>query len=91
MTFAAITTLPKTAYDIPHLTRAKHCQHCRKTLAFSTFIVSWKFFSTHTVDLFKIPDLNQRLKGDIEPPPSKQFLTKSLAWSEISFNFHLAE
>ena len=71
MTFAAITTLPKTAYDIPHLTRAKHCQHCRKTLAFSTFIVSWKFFSTHTVDLFKIPDVNQRLKRRHRAPAFK--------------------
>ena len=25
------------------------------------------------------------------PPPSKQFLTKSMVWSEISLNFHLAE
>ena len=28
---------------------------------------------------------------DVQPPPSTQFFTKSLAWSEISMNFHLAE
>ena len=48
------------------------------------------FLDSLTIDLFKIPDVTSGWKGDIKPPPSTQFFTKSLACSEISMNFHLA-
>ena len=44
-----------------------------------------------TVDLSKIPDEDEPFWKERRGRPSKQFLTKSLAWSEISFNFALAE
>ena len=44
--------------------------------------------SNGTVDLFKIP---ARFERDTRGWPSKQFLTKSLAWSEICINVALAE
>ena len=42
----------------PHLTRAKHPQTTPKNCRL-LHNVAWKLFSTHTVDLFKIPDVNQ--------------------------------
>ena len=48
-------------------------------------------FLTHTVDLFKIPDVNQRLERRHGDPASKTTWTKSLALSEIRTIFHLDE
>ena len=46
----------------PHLTRANHRQITQKNCRILHINRRWKLFSTHTVDLFKILDVNQRLK-----------------------------
>ena len=60
----AITELPKTTRNIStfNLTRANHCQITRKNCRILHINRRWKLFSTHTVDLLKILDVNQRLK-----------------------------
>ena len=64
MTFAEITTLPKSLIIFPHLTRAKHGQITPKNSRLLHIHKSshGNFFLTHTVDLFKIQDVNQWLK-----------------------------
>ena len=79
MSFAAITTVPKTTHNIPHLTRAKNRQHKSPHGA---------FLDSLTVNLFKIPDVKQRLKRRHTTPPSTQFFINSFAWSEINMNFN---
>ena len=59
----------------------------RKTLAFSTEIVAWNF-SRHTDSRF-IQDPGCKLAAKKETYSSLPH--KSLAWSEISINFALAE
>ena len=46
----------------PHLTRANHRQITQKNCRILHINRRWKLFSTHTVDLFKILVVNQRLK-----------------------------
>ena len=72
----------------PHLTRAKHCQITPINSRFLHINRGMETFpDSH--NLFKIPDVNQRLKR--RALAFKNFLTKSLARSDISINFHLAE
>ena len=82
MTFAGITTLPKTTHNISILNTGETSSNYSLKLWLSppshksshgTFHDSW------TVDLLKIPDVHKRLKRSPQPPPSKQFFTKSLA------------
>ena len=88
MTFAAITTLPKTTHNIStHNTGETSSNYSIKLLLSPHNSSHGIFRDSLTVDLFK----TSGWKGDIQPPPSTQFFTKSLAWSEISMNFHLAE
>ena len=78
----------------PHLIRAKYHQI---TLTHSITLA----FSTSIIRCIKLPWLSRViqdpgcrravLKGTHRGRPSKQFSTKSLAWSEISLNFALAE
>ena len=80
MTFAAFTTLPKTTHNTSTLNRGETSSNYSVKLSLSPHkSLHGAFLDSLTVDLFKIPDVNQRLKGDIQPPPSTQFFTKSLA------------
>ena len=54
-----MTTLPKTTYNIFHLTRAKHRQITRKNSRFLHINRGMETCS-HTLDLFKILDVNER-------------------------------
>ena len=67
-----------------HLTWTK----CHQTTLAQLLLLSPHKSSHGTVDLFKIP---ARFERDTRGWPSKQFLTKSLAWSEICINVALAE
>ena len=50
-----------------------------------------ELFSTHWQSIYSRSRMyTSGWKGDIQPPPSTQVFTKSLAWSEISMNFHLS-
>ena len=91
MTFAAITTLPKTAHNISTLNTGETSSDYSVKLSFSPHKSSrGTFLESLTVNLFKIPYVNQRLKRRHTAPAFRQFFTKSLVWSEISVNFHLA-
>ena len=91
MTLAAITTLPKTTHNTSTLSTGETSSNYSVKLSLCPHKSSHgTFLDSLTVDLFKIPDVNQRLKRRHTAPPSTQFFTKSLAWSEISMNFHLA-
>ena len=67
-----------------HLTWTK----CHQITLAQLLLLSPHKSSHGTVDLFKIP---ARFERDTIGWPSKQFLTKSLAWSEICINVALAE
>ena len=89
MTFAAITALPKTTHNIYTLKRGETSSNYSVKLSLSPHKSSHgTFLDSLTVDLFKIPDVNQRLKRRQTAPAFQTIL--SLAWSEISMNFHLA-
>ena len=91
MTFAAITTLPKTTHNTFTLKTGKTWSNYCVKLSLSPHKSSHgAFLDSLTVDLFKIPDVNQRLKRRHTALAFHTIFTKSLAWSEISMNFHLA-
>ena len=92
MTFAAITTLPKTTHNTSTLNTSEISSNYSVKLSLSPHKSSHgTFLDSLTVDLFKIPDVNQQLKRRHTAPAFTQFFTKSLACSEISMNFHLVE
>ena len=63
MTFAAITTLPKTTHSNFTLNTGETSSNYSVKLSFSPHKLSQgTFLDSLTVDLFKIPDVNQRLK-----------------------------
>ena len=76
MTFAAITSLPKTTHNTSTLNTGETVSNYSAKVSLSPHKSSHgTFLDSLTVNLFKIPDVNQRLKlrGDIQPPPSTQF------------------
>ena len=92
MTFAASTTLPKTTHNTSTLNTGETSSNYFVKLSLSPHKSSHStFLDSLTVDLFKIPDVNQRLKRRHTAPFRTSFYYKSLAWSEISINFVLAE
>ena len=63
MTFAAITTLPKTTHNISTHNTGETSSNYSVKLSLSPHKSSHgTFLDSLTVDLFKIPDVNQRLK-----------------------------
>ena len=63
MTFAAITTLPKTTHNISTLNTGETSSNYSVKLSLSPHKSSHgTFLDSLTVNLFKIPDVNQRLK-----------------------------
>ena len=63
MTFAAITTLPKTTYSNFTLNTGETSSNYSVKRSLSPHKLSHgTFLDSLTVDLFKIPDVNQRLK-----------------------------
>ena len=63
MTFAAITTLPKTTHNTSTLNTGETSSNYFVKLSLSPHKSSHgTFLDSLTVDLFKIPDVNQRLK-----------------------------
>ena len=73
MTFAAITTLAKTTQNISSLNTGETSSNDSVKLSLSPHksSVTWKLFSTHIVDLFKIPEVNQWLKRRHTAPAFK--------------------
>ena len=89
MTFAAITTSENYS---PHLTRAKHRQITPKNPRFLHIHRRMEPFLYSHSRFIQDPGCKPAVEKEyIEPPPSTQFFTKSLAWSEISINFHFAQ
>ena len=77
MTFAAITTLPKTTHNISTLNTGETSSNYSVKLSLSPHKSSHgTFLDSLTVDLFKIPDVNQRLKRrhTASPHPQNNFL-----------------
>ena len=63
MTFAAITGLPKTTHNISTVNTGKTLSNYSVKLSLSPHKSSHgTFLDLLTVDLFKIPDVNQQLK-----------------------------
>ena len=63
MTFAAITKLPETTHNTSTLNTGETSSHYSVKLSISPRKSSHgTFLDSLTVDLFKIPDVNQRLK-----------------------------
>ena len=63
MTFASITTLPKTTHNTSTLNTGQTWSNYSVKLSLSPHKSSHgTFFDSLTVELFKIPDVNQRLK-----------------------------
>ena len=82
MTMAAIITLPKTTLNTSTLNAGETSSNFSVKLSPLLHVNRhMELFSNHTVDLFKIRDVNQRSKR----------IFKSLAWSEVNNNFHLTE
>ena len=72
MTFAVITTLPKTTHNISTLNKGETSSNYSVKLSLSPHKSSHEtFFDSLTVDLFKIPDVNQRLKRKHTAPVFK--------------------
>ena len=65
-----MTTLPKTTYNISHLTRAKHGQITRKNSRFLHINRGMETFLTQ--DLFKILDVNERFWTEVTELPAIQ-------------------
>ena len=63
MTFAAITTVPKTTHNISTLNMGETLSNYSVKLSLSPHKSSHEaFLNSLTVNLFKTPDVNQRLK-----------------------------
>ena len=63
MTLAAITTLPQTTHNISTLNTGETSSNYSIKLSLSPHKSSHgTFLDSLTIDLFKIPDVNQRLK-----------------------------
>ena len=91
MTFAAITAVPKTTHNISTLNKGETSSDYSVKLWFSPHKSSHgTFLDSLTVNLFNIPYVNQRLNRRHTAPAFHKIFTKSLVWSEISVNFHLA-
>ena len=91
MTLAAIATLPKATHNTSTLNTGQALSNYSVKVSLSPHKSSHgTFLNSLTVDFFKIPDVNQWLKRRLTALAFKTFFTKSLAWSEISMNFHLA-
>ena len=74
MTFAAITTLPKTTHNTSTLNTAETSWNYFVKLSLSPHKSSHgTFLDSMTVDLFKIPDVNQRLKRRHTAPVFRVF------------------
>ena len=72
MTFAGITTLPKTTHKISTLNTGETSSNCYVKLSLSPHKSSHgTFLDPQTVDLFKIPDVNKRLKRRHTAPAFK--------------------
>ena len=72
MTFAVITTLPKTTNNISTLNTGETSSNYSVKLSLSPHKLSHgTFLDSLTVDLFKIPDVNQRLKRGHTTPAFK--------------------
>ena len=92
MTLAAITILPKTTRNTSKLHTAETSSNYSVKLSLSPHKSSDRtFLDSLTVDLFKIPDVNQRLKRRHTDPGFQTIFIKSLTCSKISVNFHLTE
>ena len=77
MTFAAITTLPKTTHNISTLNTGETSSNYSVKLSLSPHKSSHgTFLDSLTVDLFKIPDVNQRLKRRHTAPAFKTIFYK---------------
>ena len=91
MTMAAIITLPKTTLNTSTLNAGETSSNFSVKLSPLLHVNRhMELFSNHTVDLFKIRDVNQRSKRRHRTPAFKPIF-KSLAWSEVNNNFHLTE
>ena len=75
MTWAAIITLPKTTHNTSTLNVGETSSNFSVKLSPLLHINRhMELFSNHTVDLFKTPDVNQRLKRRHRAPAFKPFL-----------------
>ena len=80
MTFAVITTLPKTTNNISTLNTGETSSNYSVKLSLSPHKSSHgTFLDSLTADLFKIPDVNQRLKRRHTTPAFKTIFAKFLA------------
>ena len=76
----------------PHLTRAKHRQITPKNPRFLHIHRRMETFLDSHSRFIQDPGCKPAVEKEyIEPPPSKQVFTESLAWSEISINFRFAQ